>query len=279
VKGQVGLQATIPPQSLEGWYATIPPQLIKDGIVDPRQAYYLRCLGGPNPCPYTIPPAVLRYYARVVPGKTYALKATLAGSISMDVLVNLGFAVGNTVIIDPQTPVQEVRTIAAFGSMVFSTPLDFPHAVGAAVNVQAYKITDANLTSCPAGYQAIANASACQSAAGWWMISSFGYQYKGDGNLSTKPSGCYVLPADKEVWYNENSAGSATTSAALLCRFTEDSSGKVIDPNPDITPLTPPSKTEESSNIGAIVGGVVGGLLGLAMLLAGLYFCYRAKGN
>merc|ERR1719356_943481 len=63
--GETGLQATVPPQGLEGWYATIPPELIKEGSVDPRVVYYVRCLGGPAPCPYTVPPAILRYWDRV----------------------------------------------------------------------------------------------------------------------------------------------------------------------------------------------------------------------
>lgn len=131
--GEVGLQATIPPLSLDGWYATIPPQMIKDGLVDNRTAYYVRCLGGPNPCPYTVPPAVLRYWARVTPGKTYALADTAPGATVMEVLSNIGFGVGSTVKIDPGTPAMEVRQIAALGSLVFSVPLAFPHGKGCPV--------------------------------------------------------------------------------------------------------------------------------------------------
>lgn len=132
---ETGLQATLPPQSLEGWYATIPPQMIKDGLVDNRTAYYIRCLGGPNPCPYTVPPAVLRYWARVTPGRSYLLKAAAAGSVVLEVLANTGFAVGNTVTIDPMTPVQEVRTIVGLGSLILNAPLQFAHKEGAVVNV------------------------------------------------------------------------------------------------------------------------------------------------
>lgn len=135
-KGDVGLQATVPPQSLEGWYATIPPQMIKDGLVDNRTAYYVRCLGGPNPCPYTVPPAVLRYWARVTPGKTFALADTAPGATVMQVLSNVGFTVGSTVKIDPGTPAMEVRTIAGLGSLIFSAPLTFPHAKGCPVILQ-----------------------------------------------------------------------------------------------------------------------------------------------
>lgn len=132
-KGEVGLQATIPPQSLEGWYATIPPQMIEDGLVDNRTAYYVRCLGGPAPCPYTVPPAILRYWARVKPGETFALKASPAGADRMEVLANLGFAVGNDVIIDPLTPTQEIKKIKAFGSMIFDSPMQFAHAEGCVI--------------------------------------------------------------------------------------------------------------------------------------------------
>merc|ERR1719504_599151 len=32
-KGETGLQQTVPPKALEGWYATIPPEAIKAGLV------------------------------------------------------------------------------------------------------------------------------------------------------------------------------------------------------------------------------------------------------
>mmetsp|Transcript_14159 Transcript_14159/g.22537 ORF Transcript_14159/g.22537 Transcript_14159/m.22537 type:complete len:230 (+) Transcript_14159:65-754(+) len=63
--GETGLQQTVPPQGLEGWYATIPPDAIENGYVDNRTAYYVRCLGGPAPCPYTVPPAIIKYWERV----------------------------------------------------------------------------------------------------------------------------------------------------------------------------------------------------------------------
>merc|ERR1719491_513119 len=46
----------LPPEGLEGWYATLPP-----GLPGAKWEHYhfIRCLGGPEPCPYTLPPKVL----------------------------------------------------------------------------------------------------------------------------------------------------------------------------------------------------------------------------
>mmetsp|Transcript_28156 Transcript_28156/g.80806 ORF Transcript_28156/g.80806 Transcript_28156/m.80806 type:complete len:328 (-) Transcript_28156:12-995(-) len=52
-----GVVPTLPPKGLEGWYATLPPKLVAgwaEGAVD-WERYYLRCLGGPPPCPYYYP--------------------------------------------------------------------------------------------------------------------------------------------------------------------------------------------------------------------------------
>lgn len=50
-----GVAIVLPPRGLEGWYATLPPRAgLPAGAVD-WDRYYLRCLGGPPPCPYTYP--------------------------------------------------------------------------------------------------------------------------------------------------------------------------------------------------------------------------------
>lgn len=136
-EGDVGLQATVPPRSLEGWYATIPPEMIANGLVDNRTAYYVRCLGGPYPCPMTVPPAIQKFWARVTPGKTFSMAGTPAGAIAMDVLANVGFAVGASVMIEPNTPVMEVRTIKGFGSFIFDRPLQFAHDKGCQIVIMA----------------------------------------------------------------------------------------------------------------------------------------------
>jgi len=55
----------------------------------------------------------------------------------MQVQDQTGFAVGASVIIDNGTPVAEVATIKAFGSLIFDAPLKFAHAVGAVVVLMA----------------------------------------------------------------------------------------------------------------------------------------------
>mmetsp|Transcript_139753 Transcript_139753/g.243389 ORF Transcript_139753/g.243389 Transcript_139753/m.243389 type:complete len:201 (+) Transcript_139753:86-688(+) len=64
LKTEDGLLSTFPPRGFYGWYNTIPPRPKgypgwKDGAVD-WQRYYLRCLGGPPPCPYTEPPIIIQ---------------------------------------------------------------------------------------------------------------------------------------------------------------------------------------------------------------------------
>jgi len=58
-----GVVELVPPKGLEGWYHTLPPQLVPgwaQGATDAEYRYFLRCLGGPPPCPYTLPPLVIR---------------------------------------------------------------------------------------------------------------------------------------------------------------------------------------------------------------------------
>lgn len=56
-----------------------------------------------------------------------------AGATTVGVVNQGGFHIGDAVIIDQGTPQQEVNHIASFGSLVFQTPLKFPHAAGASV--------------------------------------------------------------------------------------------------------------------------------------------------
>lgn len=137
VKGDVGLQATVPPKGLDGWYATIPPQAIEDGLVDNRTAYYVRCLGGPNPCPYTVPPMVLRYWMPVSQNALAAAEASTSlsataevGAMVLSVHTSMGFQMGRQILIDAGTPIQEVNYIAGFGSFILRFPLKYAHLNG-----------------------------------------------------------------------------------------------------------------------------------------------------
>lgn len=140
--GDVGLQATIPPQGLDGWYATIPPQMIADGLVDNRTAYYVRCLGGPHPCPYTVPPAVLRYWLPVSATALANAEASTtladdidAGATVLNITAPVGFLVGREILIDAGTPLQEVNYIAGFGSLILSFPCKYHHMKGVLITM------------------------------------------------------------------------------------------------------------------------------------------------
>lgn len=130
-EGETGLQQTVPPQSLEGWYATIPPDMIEKGLVDPHVAYYARCLGGPGPCPYTVPPAVISHWERVQTGKCYASGPLLRGTTQLEVSATVGFAVGDTIMIGNR----EVKMITGFGSIIINTPLMFDYPPGTPIQV------------------------------------------------------------------------------------------------------------------------------------------------
>jgi len=142
-KGEsVGLQATVPPVTLEGWYNTIPPQWVEDGLVDNRTGYYVRCLGGPAPCPYTVPPAILRYWMPVsqmalanAEASTSLGDSTEEGAQFLNVTSMMGFQVGRTIIIDAGTPIQEVNVIAGFGSLILQFPLKYKHLKGVLITM------------------------------------------------------------------------------------------------------------------------------------------------
>jgi len=135
--GEVGLQQTLPPKSLEGWYNTIPPQMIEDGLIDNRTAYYVRCLGGPHPCPYTVPPAILKYWmpvSQVALGQAEASTSLDAnvepGAVTLPVTAMMGFQIGREILIDAGTISQEINYIAGFGSLVLKFPLRYKHTKG-----------------------------------------------------------------------------------------------------------------------------------------------------
>lgn len=56
-----------------------------------------------------------------------------AGATSLAVVNQGGFHIGDEVVIGQGTPQQEVNHIASFGSLVFQTPLKFPHAAGSSI--------------------------------------------------------------------------------------------------------------------------------------------------
>lgn len=156
-KGDVGLQATIPPVGLDGWYATIPPKMIEDGLVDNRTAYYVRCLGGPAPCPFTVPPAVLRYWMPVsqaalanAEASTTLADTVEAGAQVLNVATPAGMMVGREVIIDAGTPIQEINFIAGFGSLILKFPLKYAHLKGILITMpKPLMTTPAPLTMPP----------------------------------------------------------------------------------------------------------------------------------
>jgi hypothetical protein len=69
-------------------------------------------------------------------GYTSLTEAALAGSLVLNVVDVAGFAVGDTIIIEPRTSRQESNTVARFGSVVLTTPLHYTHPAGAAVYSQ-----------------------------------------------------------------------------------------------------------------------------------------------
>merc|ERR1711934_1189598 len=69
-------------------------------------------------------------------GYTSLTVAALAGSLVLNVVDVAGFAVGDTIIIEPRTSRQESNTVARFGSVVLTTPLHYTHPAGAAVYSQ-----------------------------------------------------------------------------------------------------------------------------------------------
>merc|ERR1719197_684859 len=48
---------------------------------------------------------------------------------------NSGFEIGEDIVIDAGTPVQEFNRIVGFGSLILESPLKFDHSAGALVNV------------------------------------------------------------------------------------------------------------------------------------------------
>jgi len=69
-------------------------------------------------------------------GYTSLTTAAVAGSLVLNVVDVAGFAVGDTIIIEPRTSRQEGNTVARFGSVVLTTPLHYTHPAGAAVYSQ-----------------------------------------------------------------------------------------------------------------------------------------------
>lgn len=155
---KVGLQATVPPRTLEGWYATISPQAIEDGTVDNRTAYYVRCLGGPWPCPQTVPPAVLRYWVPVpqmafvnAEASTSLSVATNNYPFSTNVLTvdtSVGFQVGRVIKLDAGTAIEEANTIVGFGNLqlILQFPTKYAHKAGVLITMP----TVASLVPTPA---------------------------------------------------------------------------------------------------------------------------------
>jgi hypothetical protein len=70
-----------------------------------------------------------------------------AGCYKLVVESTLGFKIGQQVIVDPGTSVEEINTIAGFGSIILQLPLKFNHDVGAIVSA-TQAVTDNLSANC-----------------------------------------------------------------------------------------------------------------------------------
>jgi len=74
-----------------------------------------------------------KLYVGGTTGYTVMKKATLPQSRVIEIVDHAGFAVGDTVIIEPGTSRQESNTVVAISSLLLSTPMLYIHPVGASV--------------------------------------------------------------------------------------------------------------------------------------------------
>jgi len=61
------------------------------------------------------------------------------GVTQLPVVSNAGFGIGQVIVIDAGTPIEETNTIIGFGSLILKTPLQYDHAPGVLVTAQAPK--------------------------------------------------------------------------------------------------------------------------------------------
>lgn len=99
----------------------------------------------PGPAPFPFPaPAPAPMFTPFMPvfaangiAFTTLMTAVWAGANTLPVMSQVGFAVGQQVIIDEGRPNQEVGQIVGFGSLVLMYPLRFTHNIGATIKAVA----------------------------------------------------------------------------------------------------------------------------------------------
>ncbi|MFN3873649.1 MAG: SBBP repeat-containing protein [Ignavibacterium sp.] len=69
-------------------------------------------------------------YAQVFPTTTILISNAVSGSQILNVLSNDGFAVGDSILINPGGSNEELNKITGFGSIQLQTPLQFDHFIG-----------------------------------------------------------------------------------------------------------------------------------------------------
>jgi len=80
-------------------------------------------------------------------GHTMLTAAATAGSTILSTWSHAGFSIGDSIIIDAGTYLQEVNRVIGFGSMTLAAPLQYTHAAGATVASQA--TTTPGITTTP----------------------------------------------------------------------------------------------------------------------------------
>jgi hypothetical protein len=122
-----------------------------------------------------------------LPGSTILTALTTPvtkGSTTLVVGNAFDFKIGQQVIIDVGTPVEELNTIAAFGSLILQSPLKFDHDAGASVTNNGEDILQATSCTCAGGIAAIGaactypNATICASCNAGWTLNGVVCQEK-----------------------------------------------------------------------------------------------------
>lgn len=88
---------------------------------------------------------------RADPNGTMLKSPAEAGDTALDVLDSSVFTVGDAVLVDPGTSIEERRLVTGFGSILVDEPLAFAHGVGAAVVLEVPKTSTTTTTAPPGG--------------------------------------------------------------------------------------------------------------------------------
>ena len=73
--------------------------------------------------------------APLTPGSTMLSIPAFAGTSTLQVLSNMGFRIGDRIVINQGKPDQEVDVVAGLGSIILQDPLRLNHAAGATVSL------------------------------------------------------------------------------------------------------------------------------------------------